>query len=350
MTVYLAGIGTTVPGILLPQETVLDWTQRKMGEQLRSVRHVEQVFQNAGIDRRYSVAELDWFEETKTGRQRNSVYLDGATDLFIEAARRALDSSGWSARDVDAIVSVTSTGIATPTLEARAHRELGFRDSVMRVPVFGLGCAGGVSGLAIARDLAANSQRRVLMVTVETCTVQFRSIEVRKADIIAAALFGDGAAAACLSGHPGDADAGLCSLGSGIQQIWPETLSIMGWDIRNDGFHVIFDRSIPPFVLEHLSDAVDTALDRFGRTLDDYHRLVCHPGGTKVLAAIEDCLDLPAATLDVERQVLRDFGNMSAPTVLFVLQRVLESGRRGDMLMSALGPGFTVSFLPIEIS
>ena len=184
MDVVLAGMSTVVPDAKLPQDLVLDWARRTLGSKFAQFERMSKAFDNAGIESRYAVADMSWFETPKSWPERNSVYLEGATQLFIKAATGALDDAGWEADDVDAIVTVSSTGIATPTLEARAHLELGFREDVIRIPVFGLGCAGGVSGLAIARDFAAAHEgTRVLMVAVEACTVSFCSGTPRKADI-----------------------------------------------------------------------------------------------------------------------------------------------------------------------
>ncbi len=251
-----------------------------------------------------------------------------------------------SAEEVDTIVTVSSTGISTPTLEARAMLEMGFREDVKRVPVFGLGCAGGVTGLSLAARLAAVAPgEKVLLVSVETCTLSFRADRMQKADIIATVLFGDGAAAACLTTESDGAE-----FGAGQEHTWPDTLKIMGWDVDPDGFGVIFDRSIPEFVKRHFADAVQGGLERMGLEQGDLSRLVCHPGGAKVVEAIEGALHLDQGVLDHERNVLRDFGNMSAPTALFVLKRVAEAKQKGQMMLAALGPGFTASMLPIRFA
>lgn len=288
---------------------------------------------------------MDWFGGEHGWKARNDAYLTGAGDLFRQAASAALDSAGLRADQIDAIVTVSSTGVATPTLEAVAARDMGFRADVLRVPVFGLGCAGGVSGLAIARELAAaRPGSRVLMVAVETCTLLFRMDRLDKADIIATALFGDGAGAVVLGSGTGD-DGPL--VGRGEQHMWPDTLDIMGWSVDDTGLGVIFDRSIPGFVTQQLGAAFDTLMPRLGPTR--VVRPVCHPGGAKVVTAIETALALSDGTLDVEREVLRDAGNMSAPTVLFVLERVLAKRPQGRLLLSALGPGFTLSLVPVDV-
>lgn len=344
----LLGLGTVVPAHLCPQDMVKTVARRVLGDRYADFDRLTKSFDNAGIDNRYSVVPFDWFETAQDWPSRTHAYLEGATALFIEAAERALDESGWRAEDVDTIVTISSTGIATPTLEARATRVLNFRADVQRVPVFGLGCAGGVTGLALATRLAvAAPGSKVLVVAVETCTLSFRADRLQKADIIATVLFGDGAAAACVSTEGGE-DAP--SLGQGAEHTWPDTLPIMGWDVDREGFGVVFDRSIPEFVKQHLAEAVAGSLEKLHLQQPDLSRFICHPGGAKVIEAIESALHLQQGGLDHEREVLRDFGNMSAPTALFVLKRVLADSPSGMMLLTALGPGFTASVLPVRFS
>jgi alkylresorcinol/alkylpyrone synthase len=249
-----------------------------------------------------------------------------------------------SAADVDGIVTVSTTGIATPSLEARVAGRMGFRADVGRVPVFGLGCAGGVSGLATAARLA-NSEpgSRWLFVAVETCSISIRLDSEDPAAIVATALFADGAAAAVVgSGEP------IARITGSAERLWPDTLRIMGWDVEDPGLAVLFDRAIPPFIASELRKAVDDMLGDLGLERSDISRLCCHPGGIKVLQAIETALELNDGALDIEREVLSAFGNMSAPTVLFVLERLLQRGLTGRTLMTAFGPGFTCSGLMLE--
>ena len=168
-------------------------------------------------------------------------------------------------------------------------------------------------------------------------------IVLQKADIIATVLFGDGAAAVCLSTDGEDGP----EIGTAFEYTWQDTLPIMGWDVDADGFGVIFDRSIPGFVRSHFANAVNAAFEKLDLSKGEMERFICHPGGAKVVDAIEDAMDLEPGSLDHERGVLKDFGNMSAPTVLFVLDRVLKNPPKGQTMMTALGPGFTASMLPL---
>ncbi|NBB97088.1 MAG: type III polyketide synthase [Alphaproteobacteria bacterium] len=343
MTVSLLGLGCAVPPHVLPQARAEDTARALLGPRYPEFERIAPSFAASGVKTRYCVVPIDWFGHDKRWTDRNTAYLDGATALFTRAARAALADAGLRAEQIDTVVTVSTTGIATPSLDARAHAEIGFRPDIQRVPVFGLGCAGGVSGLALARQLAlAAPGSNVLMVAVETCSLSFRTDRMQKADIIATVLFGDGAAAAVVS-----TDGNGPQVGVGQQVLWPDTLQIMGWDVDDTGLGVVFDRSIPGFVTDHFARAAGQALAATDLTAAQIDRFVCHPGGAKVLTAIEAAMGLPDGSLGAERATLRDFGNMSAPTVLFVLKHVLDSGASGQMMLAALGPGFTASFLPV---
>ena len=314
--------------------------RRLFGPKYRDFERLFPVFRNTGILRRQAVMPMEWYFQDRSWPERTAAYLAGAVDLFCDAAQQALTRAGLEAADVDTIVTVSSTGIATPSLEARAMGRLGFREDVMRVPVFGLGCAGGVTGLSVAGRLAqARPGSIVLMVAVELCTLACRLDEMTSANIVATALFGDGAAA-CVLRAGGE---GLAEITGAAEHTWPDSLDIMGWSVDPLGFGVIFDRSIPTFAEAHLRPAMEAALGRMGLGLAEVDRFVCHPGGAKVIEAFEKSLDLGQGALTWEREVLSDHGNMSAPTAIFVLERALAAKARGQLVLTALGPGFTAS-------
>ena len=349
MTVTLESLATALAPHVLPQDVVGRRAEEILGPRYPQFRRLLATFGTAGIERRRSVAPFEWFDEGAHGwAERNRLWHDGCAAMFRDAAGQALEAAGWRGADVDAIVTVSSTGVATPTLEAVVADEMGFRADALRVPVFGLGCAGGASGLGIAAQLAAGRPgARVLLVVVEACTVSFRTDRLSKADIIATVLFGDGAAAACLRAG---GEGGAVTVGPGTQHRWPDTLAIMGWDVDDEGLGVVFDRSIPDFAARHMGEATEAALRTLGRDRDGVDRMVCHPGGAKVIVALETALALGQGSLDLEREVLREHGNMSAPTVLFVLDAVRRRGDRGRMMATALGPGFSAAFTPVDIA
>ena len=350
MSVYLQGLSTVVPPHALPQDEVARRAHEILGPRFKGFERLAPVFDTAGVDCRYSVVPFDWFEGAGGWTDRNARYMEGATALYVDAARQALDAAQWEAGEVDVLVTVSSTGIATPTLDAQAKAAMGFRDDALRVPLFGLGCAGGIGGLNVARELAAaNPDAKVLLVVVESCTLSFRKARPKKADIIATILFGDGAAGVALNGR----DSGV-RVGRGASKTWDDTLPIMGWEVDEDGLGVVFDRSIPDFVTAEFRAAADHALEQLGLAHADVGRVVSHPGGAKVVDALESSLELGQGTLDVERDILRDYGNMSAPTVLFVLDRILKRGDAAGsgkpLLACALGPGFSAGFTPIHVA
>jgi len=340
----LLSVGHAVPPHCLLQSDAAAAARRIFAHRYAAFERMAPVFETAGIRTRYTVKPLDWYFSNLDWPERNAAYLAGAQDLFVAAANRALAGAGCEARDVDTIVTVSSTGIATPSLEARVAGRMGFRSDVERVPVFGLGCAGGVSGLAIADRLArARPGSTVLLVAIEICTAAFRMDQLTSANMVATALFGDGAAACVVR----TGEAGLARIEGAGEHLWPDSLDIMGWKVDPTGLGVIFDRAIPPFAEEHVGAAVDGILARIGVERASVDRFTCHPGGAKVITALEATLRLDQGTLDHERAVLEEYGNMSAPTVLFVLDRLAKQALPKRTVLTALGPGFTCSCLSL---
>lgn len=340
----LLSLATAVPPHEIAQQEAKAIGRRAFGRKALFDR-LASVFDNAGIAKRHLVARPEWYEEPHGWAERNAVYLAAAETMFEKAARAAIEGAGLSAADIDGVVTVSTTGIATPSIEARVGPRLGLRGDVRRVPVFGLGCAGGVSGLALAARLASSEpDTNWLFVTVETCSISIRLDSDDPAAIVATALFGDGAAAAIVSAREG----GLARIAGSAEKLWPDTLRIMGWNVEDPGLAVVFDRAIPPFIEGELAQAVDELCAAMGIRREDIGRLCSHPGGVKVIDAIEAALHLPQGELNLEREVLHDYGNMSAPTVMFVLNRLMEQGLPERTMMTAFGPGFTCAGLLLE--
>ena len=343
--VSLLSLATASPPHELSQIDAERTARDLLGHRFRHFDRMASVFTTAGIRSRQLVRPIEWYREPRGWPERTEAYQQGAVDLFKTAAKRALDEAALKGADVDVIVTVSSTGIATPSLEAHAMGHIGFRSDAARIPVFGLGCAGGVTGLALAAKLAlATPGAVVLFVAVELCSLSFRMDNLDKADIVATALFGDGAAACVLRAGGG----GFAHVVGAAEHTWPDTIDIMGWRMEPTGFGVIFDRAIPPFVTKQIRPVVETVLEAQGLSLGDIDRFICHPGGAKVIAALEQALSIDQGSLDHERDVLADHGNMSAPTALFVLDRVRRAGLPETSLLTALGPGFTASTVTLK--
>ena len=341
---HLLSLATAVPPFVLAQGEAKEIGRRAFGRPAVFER-LAGVFDNAAIATRYLVAPQGWYEQPHGWAERNALYLAAAEALFEQAALGAIAKAGLRPDEIDGVVTVSTTGIATPSIEARAGPKIGLRGDVQRIPLFGLGCAGGVSGLALAGRLAASEPgTNWLLVTVETCSISIRLDSEDPAAIVATALFGDGAAAAVVRAG----DGGLARIRGSAEKLWPDTLGIMGWRVEDPGLGVMFDRAIPPFIEAELAQAVDEMAASIGISRDDIGHFCCHPGGAKVIDAIEIALGLSQGALNLERETLRDFGNMSAPTVLFVLDRLLSKGLPERVMMTAFGPGFTCSGLLLE--
>lgn len=341
---HLLSLSTAVPQHVIGQDEAKAIGRRAFKRPILFNR-LEGVFDNAAIAKRHLVAPVGWYEGAHGWAERNRVYLAAAESLFEEAAVTAIAKAGLKPDEIDGVVTVSTTGIAAPSLEARVGPKIGLRDDVQRVPVFGLGCAGGVSGLALASRLAATEPgTNWLFVTVETCSISIRLDSDDPAAIVATALFGDGAAASVVRAG----DGGIASIRGSAEKLWPDTLGIMGWQVEDPGLGVVFDRAIPPFIEAELGQAVDEMCAKLGISRGEIGRFCCHPGGVKVIDAIETALHLPQGELNLEREVLSDFGNMSAPTVMFVLDRLLAKGLPERTMMTAFGPGFTCSGLLLE--
>ena len=341
----LLSLATAVPPYVVEQSEAKARAREAFGGKKALFDRLAGVFDNAGIAHRNLVAPPDWYMSAHGWHDRNALYIEAAEQLFVEAARAAIGKAGLTPRDVDGVVTVSTTGIATPSLEARVASRLGLRENIRRVPVFGLGCAGGVNGLSLAARLAAADPGSMwLFVTVETCSISIRLDSDDPAAVVATALFGDGAAAAIVT----SGQHSLAHISGSAEKLWPETLRIMGWDVEDPGLSVVFDRAIPPFIDAELAEAVDGMCGELGTSREEIDRFCCHPGGVKVIDAIESALRLNQGELNLEREVLRDHGNMSAPTVLFVLQRLLAQGLPDKVMMTAFGPGFTCAGLMLE--
>lgn len=341
----LLAVSCAVPPHEITQAEVEAFGRRFFSRRAGAFERLAGAYSNAGIRRRYSCVPIDWYEQQHGWKDWNALYVDNALDLIEEAALDVLAGAGLSPAEIDGIVAVSSTGISVPSLDARLMERIPFRRNVQRLPIFGLGCAGGVLGLARTAALARSQPgSRWLFLVVELCGLTFRGADLSKSNIIATALFGDGAAAAVVqvgeNGHPVAAWGEHC---------WRDSLEIMGWKVEDDGLGVQFSRDIPTLVQTELKVALDGFLWEQGLSTKDIDHYLFHPGGAKVLTALEQAFDLTPDDLADTYAILRDYGNMSAATVMFVLKRAIERGTRGQCLLGALGPGFTAGFTLVTL-
>ncbi|MBY6263209.1 type III polyketide synthase [Azospirillum sp. 412522] len=344
--VALLGLGLGLPPHVLSQEEAALLTARIFGDRLAGFPQFERVFANTGIARRHCARPADWYAAPHGWSDRMAAYRQAASALFVQAATAALADADVDPAAIDCVVVSSSSGFAVPSLEGQLAEAMGFRPDVERVPLFGLGCAGGVAGLATAARLAATPGRTVLFVTIELCSLAFRQDDGSRANLVATALFGDGAAACVLRGGA-DERAFAVIHGAG-QHLFPRSQEIMGWRIDDGGFGIVLSAALPQFLQSHLRPALARLLAQCGTDEERIGRLLCHPGGTRVLAALEEVLRLETGSLDHERAVLADHGNMSAPTVLFVLDRARRAGLPDRAALLALGPGFAANLITMR--
>lgn len=302
-----------------------------------------EAFDNAGIRTRQLSVPMEWLQVPRTFAEKNAVYAEVAVALSKGVAEQAIAASGVPRKDFGAVVFASSTGIATPSLDARLVQELDLGRDVVRTPLWGLGCAGGSAALCRSLALARGLARPVLSIACELCSLTFVHGDRRKANVIAVALFGDGAAASVVAPEPWWTPGAGPELLTGHSHLLDDSAHVMGWDLEEQGLRVRFAPTIPSVVREHTADIVRGARRAAGLGEGDFiDHWVVHPGGSKVLDAYEAALELPRDVFRHSRDVLRDHGNMSSPTVLFVLERFLgETPAQGALgVMLSLGPGF----------
>lgn len=296
---------------------------------------------SAGVQQRRIALPLADYGTLGGFTEANNIFIEVALTLGERAIRAALDAAGVQPSEVDVVFSTTVTGLAVPTLEARLATRLGLRPDVKRVPLFGLGCVAGAAGVARMHDylLAFPDQVSVLL-AVELCSLTLQRDDLSVANLVAASLFGDGAAAVVATGSA-RTPAGPRVLAT-RSRIYPDTEDVMGWDIGSNGFKIKLSTEVATVAEKYVGDDVRHFLGDHGLTPEDISTWVCHPGGPKVIEAIENTLDLPATAMDHTRNSLRENANLSSVSVLDVLCRnMAEPPPPGSFgLMIAMGPAF----------
>lgn len=301
-----------------------------------------EIYENAGVENRRIGRAIEWLDQKHSFAEKNVAYREQALLLSTRAGAAALERAGIDRREYGAIVFASSTGLSTPSLDARLVQALELPLTIQRLPLWGLGCGGGGAGLARAHALALGLQKPVLVIACELCSLTFVHGDRRKSNLVAVALFGDGAAATVVAPEPFWRPEHGPELLGGYARLIADSEHIMGWDLEDEGLRVRFAPTIPDIVIELAAEMASDAARSAGLTAEQLRHLVVHPGGRKVLDAWETALDLDHERLRYAREVLRDHGNMSSPTVLFVLERFLaNTPARGEPgLLLALGPGF----------
>lgn len=324
---------------------VKKWIQHK---DLRFQRKVIKIFEGAGVDRRYSIMDpLEVF--TVNGfAKRNDIYIREVKKLGKKCLLSALDKAKWKATDIDFIITVSCTGIMIPSVDAYLINDLGMRQDIVRLPVTEMGCAAGISGMIYAQNfLKANPGKRAAVLALEAPTTTFQIEDFSMANIVSAAIFGDGAACVLLSSN--ENDDGPKIIGNGMYHFFHAT-EMMGFKLVDSGLQMVLDKSVPEKIAQHFPNIIHPFLKNYGLQISQIDHLIFHPGGRKILQTVEDIFGTMEKNIDDTKEVLRLFGNMSSVTVLYVLERFMDKQLpKGDLgLMLSFGPGFSAQRVLLE--
>ena len=337
----IASVGSALPENFYDQETLLAAFREQWAERYFNLRRLEDLHRNVLVGGRHLALPLEEYSRLESWGQANDHWIRVAQELGGEAVLAALGRAGLTPSDVSAFIFVTVTGVATPSIDARLVNRLGLPPTVKRMPIFGLGCLAGAAGVARAADyLKGHPEDVAILLSVELCSLTLQREDLSVENLIASGLFGDGAAAAVLVGsqRKGNGPRVVDSRSS----FYPETEKVMGWEVSERGFKVVLSAQVPEMVRLHLRSDVDAFLSDHGLDRDDITAWISHPGGPRVLEAMQEALELPDEALAGAWRSLREVGNLSSTSVLLVLEEQLRSppppGSWG--LMSAMGPGF----------
>ena len=338
----VAGVGTGFPPHYYDQATLLAELKKLWKENNRNPATLDRLHRNVLVNGRHLALPLDAYRGLKNWGEANDAWIRVAEDVGEAAVREALTVAGLKPGDVGTLIFTTVTGVATPSIDARLMNRLGLPDSVRRLPLFGLGCVAGAAGVARAADFVKAWPGEVAVVlSVELCSLTLQREDLSVRNLIATGLFGDGAAAAVVVGENRRSE-GPRILGS-RSVFYPETEDVMGWNISEKGFGLVLSAEVPTMVRRHLQKDVDDFLRTFDLDRSDMARWISHPGGPKVLEAMQNALELPDDALEPSWRSLRELGNLSSTSVLMILKETLEKNRppAGSYgLILAMGPGF----------
>ncbi|MBI3304001.1 MAG: type III polyketide synthase [Deltaproteobacteria bacterium] len=342
----ICATATAHPPHRYDQDEILDSLPLWLAEDERLLPLARRVFANAAVQTRYGCRPLLDLVNPLSVTEASVLYQQHARALGEQVARACLARAEVDPGAVDLIITTSCTGLMIPSLDAYLANALGFSPHVKRLPVTELGCAAGAAALARAFDyLCAFPDQTVLVVAVELPSLTFQVRDLSAANVVSSALFGDGAAAVLLRGKPMAKKPRILATES---MLFPQTIGLMGFDLKDAGLHIVLSAEIPEVVCAKVPGLVERFLDRLGLTLNNLTHFLLHPGGRRVLDGLAHCLGLSPERTAVSRAILRDYGNLSSTSVLFILDRFLttEHTRSGNLgLLLAFGPGFSVEAL-----
>jgi len=349
MSVKIKAVAKQLPPYSRNTADVLPYVETWLsGQDERFIRKAIKIFGNAGVDKRYSIMEPDDVFTATTFEKKNNIYIRECTKLAEQSLKKALDKANWKAQDIDYIITVSCTGIMIPSVDAYLVNSLKMKQDIIRLPVTEMGCAAGISGMIYAKNfLKANPGKRAAVVAVESPTATFQLTDFSMANIVSAAIFGDGAATILLSSCP--EDEGPEIVAEEMYHFY-NAEQMMGFKVTDTGLQMILDETVPETIAAHFPNIVHPFLKRHQSCIDEINHLVFHPGGRKIIQTVEELFGSLGKNIDDTRQVLKEYGNMSSVTVLYVLERFLKKnippGEKG--LMLSFGPGFSAQSILLQ--
>ena len=347
--VRIATVAKSLPPYCRETKDVLPFVELWLsGQEDRFRRKVLKIFEGAAVDKRYSIMDIEDVFTATSLEAKNDIFIREVKKLGTTVLRKALDKSSWNADSLDFIITVSCTGIMIPSLDAYIVNDLHLRQDVVRLPVTEMGCAAGVSGLIYAANfLRANPGKRAAVIAVESPTATFQLTDFSMANMVSAAIFGDGAACVLLTSEE---EANGPKIVAEEMYHFRNATHMMGFDLTNTGLKMILDPSVPETIAEHFPRIVHPFLEKNGSSIEQVNHLIFHPGGKKIVQTVEELFGKLGKNIDDTRETLRLYGNMSSATVLYVLERFLskkiDKGEQG--LILSFGPGFSAQRVLLE--
>jgi alkylresorcinol/alkylpyrone synthase len=349
MSVKITAVATQLPPYSRSTEEIIPFLKLWLtGQDERYQRKVIKLFENAGVDRRYSIMDAEEVFLHTSFEEKNDIYKRETIKLAEGALTKALNKAALIPSDIDFIITVSCTGIMIPSVDAYLINKLEMKQDIVRLPVTEMGCVAGVSGMIYANNfLRANPNKRAVVIAVESPTSTFQIEDFSMVNIVSAAIFGDGCACTVLSSY--EEEEGPTIIDEGMYHFY-NAEHMMGFELKNTGLQMVLDKEVPEKIAAHFPHIVHPFLERNSLSIEDVDHLIFHPGGKKIVQTIEELFGSLGKNIDNTKAVLKEYGNMSSATVLYVLERFIDQGvKKGDIgLMLSFGPGFTAQRLLLK--
>lgn len=354
---YIINTSTIDFDYSLEQSVTKSFTMDMFKEHILKRPNLQTVFDNTQIERRNFCVPLDFFLNNHTFKETNSIYQKIALQSSKDSVLKLLSETGVRKEEITDLIYVNSTGLATPSIDALIINELEMNYNINRYPVWGLGCVGGVSGISKANTIAtANPDALVILVNVELCSLTFRKNDFSISNYIAASLFSDGVSSLLVAGNRifdklFKASKQKVKISDTLAKLYHSSLNVMGWEFLDDGFKVIFSKDIPEIISTKVKVDIVDFLNNHKLSFTDIDNIIAHPGGAKIIDSYRDSFNVLEDKLNNTRTVLKNYGNMSSASVIYVLNEFFKNGfTSGQGLMLAVGPGFSSEVVLINVS